>query len=112
MFRNTESSEAEPLVTRSLERLPVAAGTLAECPYWDAAAAGLYWVDIPAGRVHFLDESGGQRTWEAGQPAGRSPGGPAAGWCWRSGTGSSTLDTATGQTSALAPWSWTGRATG
>ena len=38
-------------MTGSLERLPVAAGALAECPYWDAAAAGLYWVDIPAGRV-------------------------------------------------------------
>jgi sugar lactone lactonase YvrE len=90
-------------VTGSWERLPVAAGTLAECPYWDAAAAGLYWVDIPAGRVHFVDESGRQRTWEAGQPAGAVAGRAGGGLVLAVRDGFVTMDTATGQTSALAP---------
>jgi len=90
-------------VTGPLERLPVAAGTLAECPYWDAVAAGLYWVDIPAGQVHFLDESGGQRSWEAGQPAGAVARRAGGGLVLAVRDGFVTMDTATGQTSALAP---------
>jgi sugar lactone lactonase YvrE len=89
-------------MTVALERLPVAAGTLPEGPYWDAAAGGLYWVDIPAGRVHFLDEPGGQRTWEAGQPAGAVAVRAGGGLVLAVRDGFAALDTATGQISALA----------
>jgi sugar lactone lactonase YvrE len=86
----------------ALERLPVAAGTLPEGPYWDAVAGGLYWVDIPAGRVHFLDESGAQRSWDAGQPVGAVVVRAGDGLVLAVRDGFVALDTATGQISALA----------
>ena len=89
-------------MARALERVPVAAGTLPEGPCWDAAAGGVYWVDIPAGRVHFVDESGGQRTWEVGQPAGAVAVRAGGGLVLAVRDGFAALDTATGQISALA----------
>lgn len=86
----------------ALTRVLVRAGTLAEGPYWDAAAGGLYWVDIPAGRVHFLDESGAHHSWQAGQPAGAVAARAAGGLVLAVRDGFLALDTATGQTSALA----------
>ena len=86
----------------ALERVPVAAGALPEGPYWDGVAGGLYWVDIPAGRVHLLDESGGQRTWAAGQPVGAVAGRAGGGLVLAVRDGFAALDTATGQTSMLA----------
>jgi len=86
----------------TLERVPVAAGTLPEGPHWDAAAGGVYWVDISAGRVHFLDGSGEQRTWEAGQPVGAVAGRAGGGLVLAVRDGFAALDLATGQTSALA----------
>jgi sugar lactone lactonase YvrE len=85
-----------------MERLPVAAGTLPEGPYWDAVTGGLYWVDIPAGRVHFLDDSGAQRTWEAGQPVGAVAERAGGGLALAVRDGFAALDAATGQTSTLA----------
>jgi|HubBroStandDraft_6_1064221.scaffolds.fasta_scaffold57915_2 sugar lactone lactonase YvrE len=89
-------------MARALQRVPVAAGTLPEGPYWDDVAGGLYWVDIPAGRVHFLDESGGQRTWAAGQPVAAAAGRAGGGLVLAVRKGFAALDLATGQTSALA----------
>jgi sugar lactone lactonase YvrE len=86
----------------TLERVPVTAGTLPEGPCWDAAAGTLYWVDIPAGRVHALDESGGQRSWRAGQPVGAVAGRAGGGLVLAVRDGFAALDIATGQTSALA----------
>src|SRR5438270_13413649 len=89
-------------MTVALERVPVAAGTLPEGPYWDAAAGGVYWVDIPAGRVHFIDEPGEHRTWEAGQPAGAVAVRAGGGLVLAVRDGFAALDTATGQISTLA----------
>jgi sugar lactone lactonase YvrE len=89
-------------MARALQRVPVAAGTLPEGPYWDGVAGGLYWVDIPAGRVHFLDESGGQRTWAAGQPVAAAAGRACGGLVLAVRDGFAALDLATGQTSVLA----------
>jgi sugar lactone lactonase YvrE len=58
------------MTAASVTRVPIPAGSLAEGPYWDARAGGLYWVDIPAGHLHFLDDRQGHRTWEIGQPVG------------------------------------------
>ena len=93
--------EARP-VSGSLERVAVAAGTLAEGPYWDGAAGGLYWVDIPAGRVHFLDEAGGQASWEAGQPVGAVVSRAGGGLMLAVRDGFMWLDPATGETGLLA----------
>lgn len=86
----------------AVQRVDVAAGTLAEGPYWDAAAGGLYWVDIPAGRVHFLDEAGRQHTWPAGQPAGAVVGRAAGGLALAVRDGFMGLDPVTGHTELLA----------
>ena len=47
-------------------RVPVA--QLGEGPRWDADGQSLYWVDIPAGYVHRLNESGVHACWQVGQP--------------------------------------------
>jgi len=91
----------------TVTRVPVPAGTLAEGPFWDGAAGGLYWVDIPAGRVHYLPDGHGRPgdghlTWDVGQPVGvavpRASGGLALGVR----DGFVGLDPATGQTTELA----------
>jgi sugar lactone lactonase YvrE len=86
----------------ALARVPVAAGALPEGPYWDGVAGGLYWVDIPAGRVHFLDESSEQRSWEAGQPVGAVVVRAGGGLVLAVRDGFAALDTRTGRTTALA----------
>jgi sugar lactone lactonase YvrE len=44
--------------------------TLGEGPVWDARDQSLYWVDIPASRVHQLAADGSLRSWDTGQPVG------------------------------------------
>src|SRR5260370_42036663 len=51
-------------------RLPVPVAELGEGPHWDVASNALYWVDVPAGLVHRLDEDGSHVSWDAGQPDG------------------------------------------
>jgi sugar lactone lactonase YvrE len=85
-----------------LSRLAVDAGELAEGPWWDAAAGGLYWVDIPAGRVHFTSGDGGQRSWDAGQPVGAAATRAGGGLVLAVRDGFMTLDPATGATAMLA----------
>ncbi len=86
----------------ALARVPVAAGLLAEGPCWDAGAGGLYWVDIPAGRVHFLGEAGGQRSWAAGQPVSAVVPRAGGGLVLAARDGFLALDPGTGETAALA----------
>jgi sugar lactone lactonase YvrE len=82
-------------------RLAVDAGELAEGPFWDAAAGGLYWVDIPAGRVHFTNGSG-QRSWDVGQPVGVAAARAGGGLVLAVRDGFAALDLATGETAPLA----------
>lgn len=89
-------------MSASVQRVAVAAGGLAEGPYWDAAAGGLYWVDIPAGRVHFADEGGRQVSWDAGQPVGAVAGRASGGLVLAVRDGFMALDPATGATAMLA----------
>ena len=38
---------------------------------WDVLEQALFWVDIPKGRLHRFDPAtGGNRTWEMGEPIG------------------------------------------
>ena len=89
-------------MTGALAQLPVAAGELPEGPYWDAAANGLYWVDIPAGRVHFLGQPGGHRSWQARQPVSAVIPRAGGGLVLAARDGFLALDPATGETACLA----------
>lgn len=51
-------------------RLAVPSAVLGEGPCWDAATGALYWVDIPAGRVHRLADDGAHSSWDAGRKVG------------------------------------------
>jgi len=49
-----------------IDRLTEAVHAVGECPVWRAAEAALYWVDIPARRIHRLHpETLGARSWAA-----------------------------------------------
>jgi sugar lactone lactonase YvrE len=54
--------QAEPLLD--------ARCAVGESPVWDAAQGILWWVDIPAGRVHRLDLAGLEQGLDVGQPVG------------------------------------------
>lgn len=91
----------------AVTRVPVPAGTLAEGPFWDTAAGGLYWVDIPAGRVHFRgdgdsQDSDGHRHWDVGQPVGAAVPRAGGGLVLAVRDGFVGLDLETGQTAPLA----------
>lgn len=86
-----------------LTRVPVPAGSLAEGPVWDAAASSLYWVDIPAGRVHRLGPDGGHVSWDAGQPVGAVVPRQQGGLVLAARDGFLTLDPRTGAVTMLAP---------
>lgn len=85
-----------------VSRVAVDAGELAEGPFWDAAAGGLYWVDILAGRVHFTDGDGGQRSWDVGQPVGAAAARAGGGLVLAVRDGFLTLDLTAGETAVLA----------
>ena len=50
--------------------LTVPRAALGEGPCYDAATGALYWVDIPACRVHERAADGALRSWDVGQPVG------------------------------------------
>jgi sugar lactone lactonase YvrE len=43
---------------------------LGEGPVWDTRDQSLYWVDIPASRVHRMAADGSFSSWDTGQPVG------------------------------------------
>lgn len=51
-------------------KVDVPAAELGEGPCWDAASQSLFWVDIPAERVHRLSAAGVHSSWDVGRPAG------------------------------------------
>jgi len=84
-------------------QLPVPVAKLGEGPVWDAAGAALYWVDIPAGRVHRLDEDGTHVSWDAGQPVGAAVPRASGGLVLAARDGFLALDTGTGAVTPLVP---------
>jgi sugar lactone lactonase YvrE len=52
------------VIRAGLDRLPAPPAQLGESPCWDPAEAALYWVDIPACRVHRLDDHGRLASWD------------------------------------------------
>jgi sugar lactone lactonase YvrE len=81
-------------------RAPVA--TLGEGPLWDAAGQALYWVDIPAGRVHRMAADGSITSWDAGQPVGAVVPRASGGLVAAARDGFMALDLASGELTLLA----------
>ncbi len=84
------TDHAADLIILEPDKIDVPAAELGEGPCWDADTQSLYWVDIPASRVHRLSADGrallvGRRLpgWRRGA-AGR-----AADWWSPRATGSS-----------------------
>jgi sugar lactone lactonase YvrE len=75
---------------------------LGEGPHWDADTQSLYWVDIPAQRVHRMDDSGTHTSWDIGLPAGAVVPRASGGLCVAAGNGFFAIDLDTGEVTELA----------
>jgi sugar lactone lactonase YvrE len=82
-------------------QLPVPVAELGEGPHWDAASAALYWVDVPAGLVHRMNEDGTLTSWQAGQPVGAAVPRAGGGLVLAARDGFLALDTSTGEVTPL-----------
>ncbi len=87
-----------------LRPTPVAAplSELGEGPCWDATSQALYWVDIPAGRVHCLDSAGEHSSWDVGMPVGAAVPRASGGLVVAAANGFYSLDPDTGAVDLLA----------
>jgi sugar lactone lactonase YvrE len=83
--------------------LSVPAATLGEGPCWDSASGSLYWVDIPAGRVHRLDGDGAHHSWDVGQEVGAVVVRASGGLVLAARSGFLTLNPGTGAVAPLVP---------
>jgi sugar lactone lactonase YvrE len=61
---------ASDLTILEPQKLDVPDAELGEGPCWDAESQSLFWVDIPAGRVHRLSAAGVHSSWDVGRPPG------------------------------------------
>jgi sugar lactone lactonase YvrE len=83
-------------------RVLVPLAELGEGPCWDPTTSSLYWVDIPAGRVHRLDATGMHSSWDVGMPAGAVVPRAGGGLVVAAGNGFLVLDPVTGAVVELA----------
>jgi sugar lactone lactonase YvrE len=96
------TEQAADLIILEPDPLPVPVAELGEGPCWNQADACLYWLDIPAGRVHRLDGAGGHSCWDVGIEVGAVAPRAGGGLVVAAGNGFVTLDPATGAVSPLA----------
>ncbi len=75
---------------------------LGEGPCWDIPSQSLYWVDIPAGRVHRLDAAGAHASWDVGMPVGAVVPRASGGLLVAAGNGFYGIDTDTGAVTEIA----------
>jgi sugar lactone lactonase YvrE len=75
---------------------------LGEGPHWDADTQSLYWVDIPAQRVHRMDDSGAHKSWDVGLPVGAVVPRASGGLCVAAGNGFFAVDLDTGEVTKIA----------
>jgi sugar lactone lactonase YvrE len=94
---NRAVSGSEPV------QLPVPIAELGEGPHWDTGSNALYWVDVPAGLVHRLDDDGAHVSWDVGQPVGAAVPRASGGLVLTARDGFLALDTETGTVTPLAP---------
>jgi sugar lactone lactonase YvrE len=88
-----------------LEPTPVAVplSELGEGPCWDGASQSLYWVDIPAGRVHHLDAAWEHTSFDIGMSVGAIVPRASGGLVAAAGNGFYAVDPATGSVTEIAP---------
>jgi len=75
---------------------------LGEGPLWDIDTQSLYWVDIPAGLVHRMDDSGAHTSWDVGMTVGAIVPRVSGGLCVAAGNGFYALDLDTGVVTEIA----------
>src|SRR6266699_4641317 len=66
----TVTEYAADLIILEPDKIDVPAAELVEGPCWDAGSQSLYWVDIPAARVHRLSSTGVHSSWDVGFETG------------------------------------------
>lgn len=93
---------AADLIILDPEKVDVPVAELGEGPCWDEESQALYWVDIPAARVHRLSEAGVHSSWDVGQPAGAVVTRASGGLVVAAGNGFLALDPLTGEVTELA----------
>jgi len=96
------TEHAADLIILDPEKVDVPAAELGEGPCWDPQTQSLYWVDIPAARVHRLSAAGVHSSWDVGQPAGAVVTRAGGGLAVAAGNGFLALDPLTGDVTELA----------
>lgn len=97
------TERAADLIIIEPTELPLPYAELGEGPHWDIATQTLYWVDIPAGRVHRRDADGVHSSVEiTGRPVGAVVPREGGGLCVAAGNGFYALDFDTGAVEELA----------
>ncbi len=93
---------AADLIILEPAKIDVPAAELGEGPCWDADTQSLYWVDIPASRVHRLTASGVHSSWDVGCQAGAVVPRAGGGLVVAAGNAFLSLDPLTGSVAELA----------
>ena len=93
---------AADLIILEPEKLDVPSAELGEGPCWDAESQSLYWVDIPASRVHRLSAGGVHSSWDVGLSPGAVVPRASGGLAVAAGNGFLSLDPLTGTVTELA----------
>ncbi|HEX7994643.1 MAG TPA: SMP-30/gluconolactonase/LRE family protein [Streptosporangiaceae bacterium] len=96
------AEHAADLIILEPQKLDVPAAELGEGPCWDGASQSLYWVDIPASRVHRLSAGGVHSSWDVGFPAGAVVPRAGGGLVVAAGNAFLSLDPLTGTVAELA----------
>lgn len=96
------TEHAADLIILEPEKVDVPAAALGEGPCWDDRSQSLYWVDIPASRVHRLSEAGVHSSWDVGRPASAVVSRARGGLVVAAGNGFVALDSLTGEVTELA----------
>jgi sugar lactone lactonase YvrE len=96
------TEHAADLIILSPEKVDVPAAELGEGACWDDQTQSLYWVDIPAARVHRLSGARVHSSWDVGRPASAVATRVSGGLVVAGGHGFVALDPLTGEVTELA----------
>jgi sugar lactone lactonase YvrE len=96
------TEHAADLIILEPDKIDVPAAELGEGPCWDAGSQSLYWVDIPAARVHRLSATGVHSSWDVGCRAGAVVPRASGGLVVAAGNAFLSLDPLTGAVAELA----------
>ena len=96
------TEHASDLMILEPQKLDVPDAELGEGPCWDAESQSLFWVDIPAARVHRLSAAGVHSSWDVGRPPGAVVSRAGGGLVVAAGHEFLALNTLTGTVTELA----------